>query len=289
MAIGSGIEWTEATWNPATGCSKISPGCANCYAEKLSKRLQLMNLKKYQKGFRYVEHYNEINTPLKWTKPRRIFVNSMSDLFHEHASIDFIRKCFFVMIKAHQHTYQVLTKRPEKMRKFSYLFEKEFDQKIPLYIWMGVSIESQNYDWRIEELRGVECFTRFISFEPLLGPIENVNLKGIDWAIIGGESGYGYRGVKGEWIRSLIKQCKKQKVPVFFKQWGGPRPKSGGREIDGKTFDEYPTITITKKIRKQLDELKENVYAMERKESLQVFAQSRWEHNLVQIATIRSK
>ena len=125
MAIGSGIEWTEATWNPATGCSKISPGCANCYAEKLSKRLQLMSLKKYQKGFRYTEHYSEINTPLKWTKPRRIFVNSMSDLFHEHASIDFIRKCFFTMIKAHQHTYQILTKRPEKMRKFSYLFEKE--------------------------------------------------------------------------------------------------------------------------------------------------------------------
>lgn len=282
MAVGSQIEWTEATWNPSTGCTKISSGCANCYAERLSKRLQLMNLEKYNKGFQYVEHHDDINIPLKWIKPKRIFVNSMSDLFHENASDDFIRKCFLVMIKANQHTYQVLTKRPEKMKKFSYLFTKEFNCGIPPHIWMGVSVENQNYDWRIEELRRVECSTRFISFEPLLGPIENVELKGIDWAIIGGESGYGYRPVKDEWVRSLIKQCKKQNVSVFFKQWGGIRPKSGGREIDGRIYDEYPTIKYTKQAQKQLKELIEMINILEVKET-KITSVSSMEKELIQI------
>ncbi len=273
MAIDSQIEWTESTWNPSTGCSKISPGCANCYAEKLSKRLQLMKVNKYRKGFQYVEHDNEINTPLKWSKPRKIFVNSMSDLFHERASINFIRKCFIVMIKANQHTYQILTKRPKKMKDFSYLFHKEFEQKIPSHIWMGVSIENQESDWRVDELRDIDCSTRFISFEPLLGSIKNINLKGINWAIIGGESGIKHREIKKEWVLNLIRQCKKQNVPVFFKQWGGVRPKSGGREIDGEKFSEYPLIKITKKSKKQLDILLEKINTMDQNVPYQIPSQ----------------
>lgn len=267
MAISSGIEWTEATWNPSTGCTKISPGCANCYAERLSKRLQAMGVKKYQKGFQYVEHPNEIDLPLAWKKPKKIFVNSMSDLFHENSTFDFIRRCFFTMIKADHHIYQVLTKRPEKMAKFSRLFKKEFSQQIPPFIWMGVSVENQNYTNRIDELREVKCSTRFISFEPLLGPIEDIDLKGIDWAIVGGESGIGYRKVREEWIIHLIEECQDQGVAVFFKQWGGIRPKSGGREIDGKMFDEYPKIKNSNEIQDQIRGLKEKVNAYEIKVS----------------------
>lgn len=242
MANNSSIEWTEATWNPTTGCTEISQGCKNCYARTLSKRLHLMGIKKYFNIFKFTQHENEIDLPLHWKKPKKIFVNSMSDLFHEEADLAFVGKCFDTMLKADWHIYQVLTKRPSKMAEFSDMFYKFYNKEIPNHIWMGTSIEDADNLWRADELRKVKCEMRFISFEPLLGHIRDVNLKGIDWAIIGGESGFHYRPVEKLWIVDLIKQCKNQNVKVFFKQWGGIRPKSGGREIDGKTYDEYPTI-----------------------------------------------
>lgn len=242
MAIGSAIEWTEATWNPTTGCTKISSGCKNCYAATLSKRLKAMGIKKYKKEFEFTQHYDDLELPLQWKKSKKIFVNSMSDLFHEKSQMEFVAGCFHTMLKAYWHTYQVLTKRPEKMAKFSELFNNYYGFKIPNHIWMGVSVENQDNTWRIDELRKVKCDVRFISFEPLVGPVGKVNLRGIDWAIIGGESGYNFRPVKEEWILEIIKQCKKQNVKIFFKQWGGVRPKSGGRVIKGKTYDQYPRI-----------------------------------------------
>jgi len=242
MATNSAIEWTEATWNPATGCTKISPGCKNCYAERLSGRLNAMGQQKYKNGFRYTEHAADIKLPLTWKKSRKIFVNSMSDLFHEKAATEFIAQCFWTMVNADWHQYQILTKRPKIMSEFSKLFNSYFGYEIPSHIWMGVSVENENYNWRIDELRNVKCSTRFISFEPLLGSIGKVDLTNIDWVIIGGESGFNYREVKEEWIMEIIEQCKQQKIPVFFKQWGGIRPKSGGRRINGKTYDEYPKI-----------------------------------------------
>lgn len=240
MANGSAIEWTEATWNPTTGCTKISQGCKNCYAATLSKRLKAMGIKKYKKEFEFVQHENELDLPLKWKKSRKIFVNSMSDLFHEKSEMEFVGKCFFTMIKADWHIYQVLTKRPNKMFEFSQLFEKYFGFQIPSHIWMGTSVENNNTTWRIDDLRKVRSSMKFISFEPLLEEIDPVDLTGIDWAIIGGESGYHYRPVQKEWIVSLIKQCKKQDVKVFFKQWGGVRPKSGGRTLNGRKYSAYP-------------------------------------------------
>lgn len=244
MAIGSAIEWTEVTWNPTSGCTKISPGCKNCYAERLSKRLKAMGQKKYKNGFQYAEHTSDINLPLTWKKPKKIFVNSMSDLFHEKSDLEFVAKCFSVMLEAKWHTYQVLTKRPSKMAEFSRLFTNYFGLTIPSHIWMGTSVENENYASRIDELRKVDCTVRFISFEPLIGPVGEVDLDGIHWAIIGGESGYGFRPVQKEWILDIIKQCKRQKVAVFFKQWGGVRPKSGGRTINGRIYDEYPKVAV---------------------------------------------
>jgi len=253
MAIGSAIEWTEATWNPTTGCTKISPGCKNCYAEKLSRRLKAMGLDKYKKGFEYSEHLLDISLPLKWKKPKKIFVNSMSDLFHERSTMEFVAECFHTMIQADWHTYQVLTKRPKKMAEFSKLFVNYFGHKIPRHIWMGVSVENSDYKWRINELRKVKCHARFISFEPLIDSVGKIDLRGIDWAIIGGESGVGFRAVEKSWIKEIIHQCKKQNVAVFFKQWGGIRPKSGGRKIDGRTYDEYPIIESRKNVLKDFD------------------------------------
>ena len=242
MASGSSIEWTEATWNPTTGCTKVSEGCGNCYAEGQSKRLKAMGQKKYARGFEYVEHESDIGLPLKWRKPRKIFVNSMSDLFHEKSAFEFTMQCFLTMLRTPQHTYQVLTKRPKRMAEFSELFFKYFGRDIPPHIWTGTSIESARYTHRIDDLRAVRCRTRFISFEPLLKSVGCVDLSDIDWAIIGGESGFNYRPVDGNHIRSLIAECQRQSVPVFFKQWGGIRPKSGGRTIDGGTHDEYPVV-----------------------------------------------
>ena len=243
MAIGSEIEWTEATWNPTTECTKISPGCKNCYAETLTKRLKAMGQEKYKKGFRYVEHPSDVDLPLTWKKPKKIFVNSMSDLFHENSTFEFTGRCFATMIQADHHDYQILTKRPKRMAEFSKLFFEYFGHKIPNYMWMGTSIESQEYVSRINDLRKVKCHTRFISFEPLIDSVGKLNLRGIDWIIIGGESGYHYRSVRKEWIMEIIEQCIKQNVSVFFKQWGGFRPKSGGRTINGREYNEYLKTT----------------------------------------------
>ncbi len=242
MAVGSEIEWTEATWNPTTGCTKISLGCKNCYAETLTKRLKAMGQQKYKKGFQYTEHPSDVNLPLTWKKPRKIFVNSMSDLFHEQSIFEFTGKCFATMIQADHHVYQILTKRSKRMAEFSELFFRYFGHKIPNFMWMGTSIENKSNIFRINDLRKVKCHTRFISFEPLIGSVGKLNLKGIDWAIIGGESGHHSRSVKKEWIEEIIKQCKEQDVAVFFKQWGGFRPKSGGRTINRRKYSEYPKI-----------------------------------------------
>ena len=242
MAIGSEIEWTEATWNPTTGCTKISPGCKNCYAETLTKRLKAMGQEKYKKGFQYVEHPSDVDLPLTWKKSKKIFVNSMSDLFHENSLFEFTGRCFATMIQADQHDYQILTKRPKRMAEFSELFFEYFGHKIPNYMWMGTSIESRDYVSRINDLRKVKCHTRFISFEPLIDSVGKLNLRGIDWVIIGGESGHHYRPVKKEWIEEIIEQCKNQKVAIFFKQWGGFRPKTGGRTINRRKYSEYPEI-----------------------------------------------
>lgn len=196
MAIGSEIEWTEATWNPTSGCTKISPGCKNCYAETLTKRLKAMGQQKYKQGFQYVEHPSDIDLPLTWKKSKKIFVNSMSDLFHENSTFEFTGKCFSTMIRADHHDYQILTKRPKRMAEFSEIFFKYYGHKIPNFMWMGASIESKRYISRINDLCKVKCHTRFISFEPLIDSVGKINLKGIDWAIIGGESGHHYRLVE---------------------------------------------------------------------------------------------
>jgi len=244
MATGSAIEWTEATWNPSTGCSKVSSGCKNCYAERLTVRLRAMGLAKYSRGFHFTEHESEVRRPLSWKKPRRIFVNSMSDLFHEEATWPFVARCFGMMMEADWHTYQVLTKRPRRMAAFSRRFERERGHAVPPHIWMGTSVENAATANRIDRLREVRCVVRFVSFEPLLGPIAGVDLADIDWAIIGGESGHRHRPVKKEWVESLIRECKRQRVRVFFKQWGGFTPKVGGRKIRGRTHDEYPIMRI---------------------------------------------
>lgn len=242
MADSSRIEWTDASWNPTTGCTKISAGCKNCYAATLSKRLKAMGVKKYRNEFTFTEHPDQLDIPLKWGKPRKIFVNSMSDLFHEKATFEFVDRCFSTMLAADWHTYQILTKRPAKMAEYSERFYHNSGHKIPSHIWMGTSVENRDNVWRIRELRRVKSELRFISFEPLIGTVGTVNLKGVDWAIIGGESGYGFRPVQKEWITEIIKQCRKEGVKIFFKQWGGPHPKAGGRTINGRIYDEYPEI-----------------------------------------------
>ena len=240
MANSSSIEWTEATWNPTTGCTKISSGCKNCYAEKLSKRLNLMGVKKYKNNFKFTEQSQDLDLPLTWKKPKKIFVNSMSDLFHENSRMEYIGNCFDVMLKGNHHVYQVLTKRPETMAEFSILFSEYFGDLIPSHIWMGTSIENEDVKWRIDALRQVKCHTRFLSIEPLLGPMGELDLTDIDWVIIGGESGARFRAVKKEWIVEIIKQCKKQKVAVFFKQWGGRNKKAAGRKLEGVYHDSFP-------------------------------------------------
>ncbi len=201
-----------------------------------------MGVKKYKNIFKFTEQPQDLELPLTWKKPKKIFVNSMSDLFHEDARMEFVGSCFDTMLKGDHHVYQVLSKRPDVMADFSNMFKKYFADIIPPHIWMGTSVENEDYKWRIDALRQVQCHTMFLSIEPLLGHMGKLNLSNIDWVIIGGESGAHFRPVEKEWIVDIIKQCKKQKVAVFFKQWGGFRPKSGGRTLNGKTFDQYPKI-----------------------------------------------
>ncbi len=238
MATNSAIEWTEATWNPLTGCTKISPGCKNCYAERLALRLQAMGQANYANGFKLTLHEQAIDLPLRWKKPRTIFVNSMSDLFHKDVPTSFIRRAFEVMRKAHWHQFQVLTKRSER------LLELTLELAWAPNIWMGVSVENQDYVFRIDHLRRTSAFVKFLSLEPLLGPLPGLDLKGIDWVIVGGESGPGARPIKPEWVKDIRDQCHKSRVAFFFKQWGGVRKSRTGRELDGRTWDEMPVIEL---------------------------------------------
>ncbi len=228
------IEWTESTWNPVTGCTKISDGCLNCYAERMAKRLKAMGQLNYKNGFELTIHPNSLELPLQWKKPQMIFVNSMSDLFHKKVPVTYIKKVFDVMNLAEWHTFQILTKRADRLLKLS--SKLNWTQNI----WMGVSVENKDCLNRIDDLRRTDAKTKFISFEPLLGPLPKVNLREIDWVIIGGESGPGARYMNPKWVTNLRDQCIKQKVPFFFKQWGGVNKKKTGRLLNGRTWDEMP-------------------------------------------------
>lgn len=233
----SAIEWTESTWNPLTGCTKVSPGCKHCYAERMAKRLQAMGLEKYRNGFRLTLHPDVLEEPLQWTKPQMIFVNSMSDLFHQDVPLEFIHQIFDVMHRAHWHTFQVLTKRAER------LLELDYALVWPVNVWMGVSVENSDYIKRIYSLQQTHAQTKFLSCEPLLGALPNLPLMGIHWVIVGGESGPGARPVEREWVTDIRDQCLRAKVPFFFKQWGGTRKKKAGRLLEGRTWDELPRST----------------------------------------------
>jgi protein gp37 len=238
MAIKSAIEWTESTWNPLTGCTKISPGCKNCYAERMAKRLQAMGQSNYRNGFHLTIHEHALEIPLHWKQPQMIFVNSMSDLFHESVPVDFIHKVFDVMTRASWHTFQVLTKRSTRLL--------ELDEQItwPENIWMGVSVENQDYVFRIDQLRHTHASTKFLSLEPLLGPLSNLNLSGIQWSIVGGESGPKSRPMERDWVTDIRDQCLRARVPFFFKQWGGTNKKKAGRLLEGRTWDELPVLAL---------------------------------------------
>ncbi|HET6248485.1 MAG TPA: phage Gp37/Gp68 family protein [Tepidisphaeraceae bacterium] len=235
MATQSDIEWTEMTWNPVTGCTMISPGCAHCYAERMAKRLQAMGQPSYRNGFRLTLQPQTLEIPLRWKKPRTIFVNSMSDLFHQDVPLDYIRQVFDVMNRANWHTYQILTKRSER------LFECAPDLAWQPHIWMGVSVENQKCANRIEHLRQTAAHVKFISIEPLLGPLPALDLTGIHWVIVGGESGPGARPMDPAWVKGIRDQCTRANVAFFFKQWGGVNKKKTGRELDGMTWNEMPS------------------------------------------------
>lgn len=243
MGERSEIEWTEATWNPTTGCDQTSPGCDNCYALTLAKRLKAMGQPKYQNdgdprtsgpGFGLTIHPETLALPRTWATPRLIFVNSMSDLFHPKVPVPYIRSVFEVIAATPHHTYQVLTKRSKRLATLADRLEW------PANLWMGVSVETDRYAFRIDHLRTVPAATRFISAEPLLGPLPGLNLSSIDWVIVGGESGTDARPMQARWVSDLRDQCSTAGVPFFFKQWGGRTPKSGGRTLDGRLHDEMP-------------------------------------------------
>jgi len=240
MAQGSGIEWTESTWNPVTGCTKISPGCKHCYAERMAERLQAMGQPNYANGFALTLQSQMLERPLGWKKPQTIFVNSMSDLFHDDVPVEFIRRVFDVMARAHWHRFQVLTKRAERLA----VVGRELAW--PSNVWMGVSVEDDRYRHRVDCLRATPARTRFLSLEPLLGPIHDLNLSGIDWVIVGGESGPGARPMREEWATDLRDQCARAGVPFFFKQWGGRNKKATGRVLQGRVWDEMPRAAETR-------------------------------------------
>lgn len=230
------IEWTDATWNPVRGCTKISPGCKHCYAERFAERFRGVPGHPFEQGFdlRFVP--GKLDEPLRVRKPQRIFVNSMSDLFHDGVPVDYIRRVFDVMNKANWHEYQVLTKRAERLEDLNGVI------KWAPHIWMGVSVENSDYVWRIDRLRRTNAHVKFLSIEPLLGPIRKLNLDGIDWVIVGGESGPGARPMEREWVIDIRDQCMRSGVAFFFKQWGGVFKKKTGRELEGRTWDEMPAL-----------------------------------------------
>jgi protein gp37 len=236
MGVNSAIEWTEATWNPVTGCTKISPGCRHCYAERLAKRLQAMGQPRYREGFRVTLQEDLLDLPLRWRTPRRIFVNSMSDLFHQAVPEPFIHRVFAAMGRAHWHGFQILTKRAERLVALS--------PRLPWrpHIWMGVSVEQRRYTWRIGALRQTGAHVKFLSLEPLLGPLPDLDLQGIHWVIVGGESGPGARPMAPAWVVDLRDQCRRAQVPFFFKQWGGVHKKQAGRMLEGRTWDDMPAL-----------------------------------------------
>ena len=247
MADNSKIEWTEATWNPVTGCNQISPGCAHCYAKTFAERWRGIPGHPYEQGFELRIWEERLEHPLRWRRPRLIFVNSMSDLFHEQVPFDFVRRVFDVMVRADHHTFQILTKRAERLTKMAP------DLPWPPNVWMGVSIENRRFVDRADQLRQVPAAVRFISAEPLLGPLDGLQLDEIDWLIAGGESGAKHRPVKAEWLRAIREQCALESVPFFFKQWGGRTSKSGGRTLDNREWSEMP---IPRDRRNLLDEPK---------------------------------
>jgi protein gp37 len=248
MSDHSAIEWTEATWNPTTGCDRISPGCDNCYALTLAKRLKAMGHAKYQNegdprtsgpGFLISEHPSALDIPRRWAAPRVVFVNSMSDLFHAKVSAAFIHQVFEVMEQTPRHTYQLLTKRPRRVARMV------DDLPWPSNVWLGVSVETMGYAWRVEALRNVPAAVRFVSAEPMLGSLADLDLAGVDWLISGGESGPKARAMPEAWATELRDSCQRAAVPFFFKQWGGRTPKAGGRLLEGRTWDEMPTARTT--------------------------------------------
>jgi protein gp37 len=234
MATNSSIEWTEATWNPVTGCTKISAGCKNCYAERLALRLQAMGNARYHNGFKVMLHEDLVDLPKRWREPRLIFVNSMSDLFHEQVPVEFIQRLFTTMRTCPQHTFQILTKRSVRLRTLA--------QKIdwPPNVWMGVSVEDLRVLSRVDDLRKVPAAVRFLSCEPLIGSLASIDLTDIHWVIVGGESGPFARPMNIQWVREIFRACRKQRVPFFFKQWGGTRKDLTGRLLGGRTYDEMP-------------------------------------------------
>ncbi|MFZ5898009.1 MAG: DUF5131 family protein [Bacillota bacterium] len=235
MGDRSKIEWTETTWNPVTGCSKISPGCRHCYAERMAARLRAMGCPRYRYGFQVTVHPDLVSLPLSWRKPRLVFVNSMSDLFHPDVPFRFILDVFRIMEAAGQHQFQVLTKRAERLEELAPALPW------PDNVWMGVSVENGDYLYRIDHLRNTPARVKFLSLEPLLGPLGALDLSNIDWLIVGGESGPGARPMKQEWVREIRDRCLASKVPFFFKQWGGVRRTRAGRILDGKMWSQMPS------------------------------------------------
>jgi len=236
MAARSKIEWTEMTWNPVTGCTKVSAGCRHCYAERMANRLQRMDNVRYRGGFSVTLHEDLITAPTRWRTPRRVFVNSMSDLFHEKVPADFIRRVFNTMAACPQHTFQLLTKRSERLRELAP------ELPWPRHVWVGVSVEDQRAVYRIADLLTIPAEVRFLSCEPLIGPLHSLPLTGVSWVIVGGESGPGARPMQRTWVESIRRQCREAGVPFFFKQWGGVRKDLAGRLLNGRTYDEMPRL-----------------------------------------------
>lgn len=238
MATSTAIEWTDATWNPVTGCTKISAGCDNCYAERFSERFRGVSGHPFENGFDLQLRPERLEQPLQWRQAKMIFVNSMSDLFHKQVPFSFVDRIFDTMEKAHWHKFQILTKRSSRLR--DYVNARYADESVPQHIWLGTSIEDGSKKSRARHIQASNASVRFLSVEPLLGPIGKIDLEGIHWVIVGGESGPRARPMLVEWAREVRDQCNAAKVPFFFKQWGGLRPKSGGRLLDGREWSEWP-------------------------------------------------
>ncbi|SMO72506.1 DUF5131 family protein [Fodinibius sediminis] len=234
----SSIEWTEMTWNPVTGCNKVSQGCKFCYAEVMAKRLKAMGVEKYRNEFEVTTHPDTLDEPYSWKKSRVVFVNSMSDLFHEKIPVEFIQDVFKVMNDNRRHVFQILTKRPEVLLEYDQVGYLDWADNI----WMGVSVENEDVMHRINTLRKTKAHVKFLSCEPLIGPLPNMPLDNIEWVIVGGESGHNPRPMKPEWVIDIKRQCEKDDVPFFFKQWGGRNKKKAGRELDGRTYDAMPDM-----------------------------------------------